>query len=199
MGINCYGWDLTLEPLRLPGQIDFIPETPITPPIIRRCLNGHPLDQGDEMCFECGAAEAVAGECAEENPQLNETVIDGWSAIDQLESHSEAFETFIVERHGHRALLTFYLPDTHPDSTIYEVLKRLPKDYVPELLAHGEWQGRRYEVTDFISQSNLLDLASTPIRSRNNSANRKIYRENLKHSYRKWTASWESSTRKHLN
>ena len=115
------------------------------------------------MCFECGAAAVVAGECAEENPQLNETVIDGWIVIDQLESHSESFESFIVERHGHRALLTFYLPDTHPDSTIYEVLKRLPKDYVPELLAHGEWQGRRYEVTDFISQSNLLDLVSTSI------------------------------------
>lgn len=160
---NCYGCDLTLEPLRLPGQIDFIPETPIIPPVIRRCLNGHALDQGDEMCFECGAAEGVAGECAEETSQLNETVIDGWAAIDQLESHRDAFETFIVERHGHRALLTFYFPDTHPDSTIYEVIKRLPKDYVPELLAHGEWQGRRYEITDFIAQSNLLDLASTPI------------------------------------
>jgi len=157
---NCYGCDLTLEPLRLPGQIDFIPETSIIPPVIRRCLNGHALDQGDEMCFECGAAEGVAGECPEESSQLNETIIDGWSAIDQLESYCEAFETFIVERHGHRALLTFYLPDNHPDSTIYEVLKRLPKDYVPELLAHGEWQGRRYEITDFISQSNLLDLAS---------------------------------------
>ena len=134
---NC-GWDLTLEPLRPPGQIDFISATPIIPSTIRRCLNGHTLNQGDEICFECGAAEAVAEECVAENHQLNETVIDGWSVIDQLESH-EAFETFIVERHGHRALLTFYLPDTHPDSTIYEVLKRLPKDYVPELLAHGDW------------------------------------------------------------
>ena len=59
---------------------------------------------------------------------------------------------------GIEPLLTLYLSDTHPDSTIYEILKRLPKDYVPELLAHGEWQGRRYEVTDLISQSNLLDL-----------------------------------------
>ena len=28
-------------------------------------------------------------------------------------------------------------------------------------LAHGEWEGRRYEVTDFISQSNYPDLIST--------------------------------------
>lgn len=161
---NC-GWDLTLEPLRLPGQIDFIPETPvvITPLTLRYCVNRHSLDEGDEMCFECGAVEAVTEACIEENFPLNETVIEGWSAIDQLESHSEAFETFIVERHGYRALLTFYLSDTHPDSTIYEVLKRLPKDYVPELLAYGEWQGRRYEIIDFIHQSNLLDLTSTLI------------------------------------
>ena len=194
---NC-GWDLTLEPLRLPGQIDFIPETPIIPPTIRHCFNGHPLDPEDEMCFECGAAEAIAGECSE-TPQLNETVIDGWSAIDQLESRSDAFETFIVERHGHRALLTFYFPDAHPDSTIYEVIKRLPKDYVPELLAHGEWQGRRYEVTDLHLSVKFIGSSIYAYRSRNHSANREIYRENLKHSYRKWAASWESSTRKHLN
>ena len=157
---NC-GWDLTLEPLRLPGQIDFIPELPIPPSAIRRCFNGHPLDQGDEMCFECGAAEAE--ESAEEQPPLNATSMDGWLVIEQLKSPYEAFENFIVERHGQRALLTFYLPDIHSDSAIYEVIKRLPKDYVPELLAHGEWQGRRYEVTDLMTQSNLLDLLSIPI------------------------------------
>lgn len=157
---NC-GWDLTQEPLKLPGQIDFIPETVINLPTTRRCLNGHTLDQGDEMCFECGAAESK--EEGSEPSQLNELVIDGWSSIDQIDSHNDAFEIFIVERHGHQALLTFYFPDTHPDSTIYEVIKRLPKDYVPELLAYGEWQGRRYEVTDFNNQSNLMDLASTPI------------------------------------
>ena len=45
---------------------------------------------------------------------------------------------------------------------IYEILKRLPKDYVPELLAHGEWQGSRYEVTDLISHP-LFDLQSASI------------------------------------
>ena len=180
----CSGWNLTQEPLQFPGQIDIIQETAIESPIetqsdlcnvllalaayhekktkTRHCQNGHPLDSADEMCFECGATVAEEG-CTTDTLEQNETIIDGWSVLDRLESHSDAFETFIVERHGHRALLTFYFPDTHPDSSIYEVIKRLPKDYVPELLAHGEWQRRRYEVTDFIAQSNLLDLTSTPI------------------------------------
>ena len=122
----------------------------------------------------------------------------GQLSID-LKVTSEAFETFIVERHGHRALLTFYLPDAHPDSAIYEVLKRLPKDYVPELLAHGEWEGRRYEVTDFISQSNLLDLPSAPIDLETIRQIVKSIGRILCYSYRKWTASWKSSTRKYLN
>ena len=62
--------------------------------------------------------------------------MDGLLLID-WKATNEPFERFIVERHGHRALLTLYLPDTHPDSAIYEIFKRLPKDYVPELLAHG--------------------------------------------------------------
>ena len=42
----------------------------------------------DEMCFECGARrEEAAGESQKQIPQLNETVIDGWTAIDRLESH----------------------------------------------------------------------------------------------------------------
>src|SRR5271167_4386487 len=78
---NC-GWDLTQEPLRLPGQIDPVQGTPAdSPPAMRRCLNGHPLDSGDEMCFECGATAAEEGACEPENPQPSETIIDGWSAI----------------------------------------------------------------------------------------------------------------------
>lgn len=160
---NC-GWNLTLEPLKLPGQIDLIQETTNVPSPSRLCLNGHPLDEGDQICFvqNCGAivAEEV---CMADNLQVNETIIDGWSVIEQLENDSEIFEIFIVERHGHRAQLTFYLPDSHTNSSIYEILKRLPKDYVPELLAQGKWEGRQYEVIDLITKPTFLDLISDPI------------------------------------
>ena len=150
------GWDLTQEPLRLPGQIDPAQEKAITTPLARFCPNGHLLDSGDEMCFQCGAT--AVEECAVENIPSKETVIDEWTVIEKLESHSQTFEKFIVERHGHRALLSLYFPNTHIGRSIYDVLTRLPKDYVLELLNHGEWQGRYYDVVDFISQTNLMDL-----------------------------------------
>ena len=154
---NCK-WDLTQEPLYFPGQIQSTQE--IVTADRRLCLNGHALADGDEMCFvsNCGAS-AVENEClVVESPHSNATVIDEWTVICKLDSHNEAFECFMVERHGYRAFLTFYHQEIHQDLSIYEILKRLPKEYVPELLAYGEWEGRQYEVTDQISKPSLLDL-----------------------------------------
>ncbi|MBA2656821.1 MAG: protein kinase [Tatlockia sp.] len=160
---NCT-WDLTQEPLILPGQTDIIKELTLASPDIRLCLNGHLLENGDELCFVplCGA-DALEIEPIEEVLKSNDMVIDGWSAIERLESHNEIFETFIVERNGHQALLTFYYPDSHPDLLTYEILKRLPKGYTPELLGYGEWKNRRYEITELISNPNLLIFLSAHI------------------------------------
>lgn len=157
-------WDLTQEPLSLPGQNNSISEVSTISPNARMCLNGHVLEDGDEMCFvqDCGAGAAEASS-VEEIPQQNATVIDEWIIIDRVEDDCDFFESFIVERHGHKALLTYYCPDAQPDVSVYEILNRLPKEYVPELLAYGEWDGRRYEVTDLIPMPNLLDLLSDPI------------------------------------
>ena len=161
---NCT-WDLTQEPLRLPGQADYTPEPLNSTTHTRLCSNGHPLDPDDEMCFKCGATAATEPTSInqEPSPQDKETVIDGWTVIDRLDTTNEPFERFIVERHGHRANLTLYFPDAHPEPGIYEILKRLPRDYVPELLAHGIWECRRYEVTDLISYPPILDLQSPSI------------------------------------
>jgi primosomal replication protein N'' len=158
---NC-GWNLTQEALCLPGQLEKVHEIVLAVPTDKRhCTNGHPLDDGDEMCLDCGAF--IAEEAIEENIQTNETIIDGWSVIERLESDSEIYEKYIVARHDYRAQLTYFCPDTHPDISIYEIIKRLPKDSVPELLAYGEWEGRRYEVTDVISQTGLLSLLSDSV------------------------------------
>lgn len=161
---NCV-WDLTQEPLRLAGQADPIPGFSNFTESLRFCVNGHPVDLDDEMCFTCGAtvAEAFYTLGQEPLPQERETIIDGWIVIDRMEATDEPFERFIVERYGHRAILTLYFPDAHPDSAIYEILKRLPRGYVPELLAQGVWECRRYEVVDHISQPNLLNLQSISI------------------------------------
>lgn len=161
---NC-AWDLTQEPLRLPGQVDPTPEISNPTSLARLCSNGHPLDPDDEMCFTCGATVATEPSVVDQAslPQDKETIIDGWTVIDSLEATNEPFESFIVERHGHRANLTLYLSDAHPEPGIYEILKRLPRDCVPELLAHGIWECRRYEVTDIIPHPHILDLQSASI------------------------------------
>ena len=160
---NCK-WDLTNEPIYIPDQIVPIEETAIASSGIRLCLNGHALDDGDEMCFVPNCGATAVEECGvAENLQVEATFIDEWSVIDRQDGDNEYFESFIVERHGYRALLNFYFPGAHPDLSIYEILNRLPKEYVPELLAHGEWEGRRYDVTDAISKPNLLDLMSRSV------------------------------------
>ncbi len=161
---NCT-WDLTQEPLRLPGQADLTPEIPNPTPHMRLCSNGHPLDPDDEMCFKCGATVEIEASAVDQEPlpQDKETVIDGWTVIDRLEAINESFESFIVERHGHRANLILYLPGEYPEPGIYEILKRLPRDYVPEFLAQGIWECRRYEVTDLILHPPILDLQSASI------------------------------------
>ncbi len=161
---NC-AWVLIQEPPRPPGQVDPTPEDSNPTEHTRLCSNGHPLDPHDEMCLKCGATVATELSIVNEEtlPQEKEAIIDGWTVIDRLETTNEPFESFIVEGHGHRALLTLYLTDTHPEPDIYEILKRLPKDHVPELLAQGVWECRRYDVTDLISHPNLLDLQSTSV------------------------------------
>ena len=46
---------------------------------------------------------------------MKQSLMDGLPLIN-WKLTNEAFESFIVERHGHRATLTLYLPDAHPDS-----------------------------------------------------------------------------------
>lgn len=154
---NC-GWDLTQESLRIPGQLDAAQESNSPSREDRYCMNTHLLEPGDEICFVCGAsvAEDISG--LEELPSVTATIIDGWLVLDRMDSHSEFYEQFIVERYGHRAQLTFYNTDFYPNTSIYDVLNRLPKDYIPQLISYGVWQCRSYDVVDLILQDNLLSL-----------------------------------------
>ncbi|RUR24703.1 AAA domain-containing protein [Legionella qingyii] len=162
---NC-GWDLTQEPLIVSNQVNLVQKSVNESVIVRFCLNGHPLDDGDELCFvpNCGATAAAAEKINEENnTQSKEIFIDGWKVTNQFENYNEILEHCIVERHGHRAQLTLYFPEMGPDLSIYEVLYKLPKNYILEVLAYGIWDGRIYEITALNSNPNLLDLLSISV------------------------------------
>jgi DNA polymerase III delta prime subunit len=153
---NC-GWDLIHTQPSQSGQHDIVEEVTSRAVLERRCENDHLLEPGDEMCFKCGAYIVEEDECLIDNNTLLEQNIDGWLVIERNQGESQFYEQYIVERHGSRGLLTYYHLDTHPEISIYEVLKRLPKNYVPELIAHGEWCSRYYEVIDITPHRNLLD------------------------------------------
>jgi primosomal replication protein N'' len=48
---------------------------------------------------------------------------------------------------GHRALLNLFPEGSAPDPAIYDVVRRLPRDHVPEIIAIGRWGERGQALT----------------------------------------------------
>ena len=59
-------------------------------------------------------------------------------------------ERFIVVHpsDGRQAVMTLYSPGSEPDPSVYDVLRVLPRDHVPEIVETGRTDGRAYEVTE---------------------------------------------------
>ena len=53
------------------------------------------------------------------------------------------------------ALLSLYREGFEPDPAVYEVLRRMPLDHIPELLATGRHEGRAYDVVELVTQGSL--------------------------------------------
>lgn len=156
-------WDIAAEQLHPSG---WRPESVVVAPIhiaetattvqALVCINGHPMAADDPLCFECGATAAPIDESA-----AKQTIIDGWLFIEQI-SHSQGKrERYLVEHQTtqQRAILTLYDANAEPDPAIYDVLKRLPHEYVPDILATGRWNDRAYEVIEYLAGRTLADLA----------------------------------------
>lgn len=133
------------------------------------CENGHPMDAGDLMCYECGAAlatvpvQAPSMEDADEISQTqpaSETLIDGWLLLRQISSTDGVRERYLAENTelGRQAVLTLYRPGAEPDPAIYDVIRRLPREHVPEILLTGRWDERAYEVAEELTGGTLADL-----------------------------------------
>ncbi|AOL08410.1 AAA domain-containing protein [Burkholderia contaminans] len=140
------------------------------------CTNGHPMNDGDLMCLECGAdpatpagtqrlgvgAEVPAGSSAEVAPPapVAETRIDGWRLLRQISSTDGVRERYVAQQDetGRQAVLTLYRPGAEPDPAVYDVVRRLPREHVPEIIATGRWDQRAYEVAEEMSGGTLADL-----------------------------------------
>jgi primosomal replication protein N'' len=162
------GWPLHDQDIL--GADEIPAPLPPAPPRRLTCENGHTLDPGDEVCVICGADPGrdmtqPGGGFGEEpqgpytpGPPAEPTVIDGWIVERRISiEEGEAFERFAVSRGagGQQALLSLYRAGAEPDPAVYGVLRRMPRDHAPELLAVGRHEGRAFDVVEFISQGSL--------------------------------------------
>lgn len=180
-GSTC-DWPLSSQPLRPEGwrPETAAPAAPVSTPA-PRCVNGHTVDPGDIMCAECGgdiadggdgagspeqidapASEpAGAGEGADEPTDvLSETVVAGWRLIRRLPTTSQVRERYEVVhgKDGREAVLTLYANGSEPDTEVYDALRAVDRDHVPEIFETGCWEDRAYEVSEDLRGGTLADL-----------------------------------------
>ncbi|MGY1457339.1 AAA domain-containing protein [Luteimonas sp. A534] len=126
-----------------------------------RCTGGHPMQPGDLMCLECGGepASPAASDAPDGAPEASETSIDGWKLLREISRTDDVRERYLAEHEdGRQAVLTLYRAGAEPDPAIYSVLRRLPREHVPELLAIGRWDDRAYEVAEELTGGTLAGL-----------------------------------------
>lgn len=170
-------WDLASEPIHESGwrPVPVVTRhSPVQAPLEngqneRRCNSGHLMTPGDLMCMECGAEPAsplpfgVAGDVPPREPDTpsdeSETRIDGWRLLREISRTDGARERYLAQHEdGRQAVLTLYRAGAEPDPAIYTVLRRLPREHVPEVIATGRWNDRAYEVAEELTGGTLAGL-----------------------------------------
>lgn len=135
-----------------------------TSPVGLVCTNGHDLEIGDFLCPVCGAEAAAGNEVTEggapATPATSETVIAGWRVLRQISSTAGRRDRYLVEEDGgeRRGILTLYHHGCEPDATVYDALRRVSLEHVPQILATGRWEDRAYEVAEELTGGTLADL-----------------------------------------
>jgi hypothetical protein len=133
------------------------------------CPNGHAVGEGDLICPVCETP--VTGTIPQPplppgtaQPDTEPTVIEGWTLNVRLQASSPVRETFtaVHESDGRHAVLTLYAEGSDPDPAVYEAIRKLPRDYVPEIFATGRWRGRAFEVAEELTGGNLSELVVSP-------------------------------------
>ena len=182
IGSHPCGWDLAGEPIHADGwrpsivrTQDDVSEAPHDTRVDALCTNGHPLEPGDLMCLQCGAEPAATGPAAippaaedateadsDSNGASGETVIDQWRLVRQISSTDGIRERYQAEhaQSGQVAVLTLYRAGAEPDPAVYDVIRRLPREHVPDIIATGRWDDRAYEVVEMLAGGSLADLGS---------------------------------------
>ncbi|SEB68573.1 Superfamily I DNA and/or RNA helicase [Pseudomonas saponiphila] len=165
------GWELSAEAIHPEGwrpqpvitaeALEPQPEVAAHGSSTLACSNGHAMADGDLMCLVCGADPLAAEQPAAATAPAadSETVIEGWRLLRQISSGGVR-ERFIAEHRetAQQAVLTLYQAGAEPDPSVYEALKRLPREHVPEIILTGRWDERAFEVAEELTGGTLAEL-----------------------------------------
>ncbi|WP_221262583.1 AAA domain-containing protein [Sphingomonas kyeonggiensis] len=172
-------WPLSSIPIRPEGWRPPVAAGPATAPPAPAapvCVNGHEVAEGDLLCATCGGdiadgaasagavtATASDGEVPDE-PAAAETTVAGWRLLRRLATTSVVRERYETVRNadGREAVLTLYSNGSEPDPEVYDALRTLDRDHVPEIFETGRWEDRAYEVSEDLRGGTLADLGLLP-------------------------------------
>lgn len=97
------GYGIALTPITAAGGQATIRPEAVAPPstiAVRLCINGHPLEEGDAVCIECGAGPAIEQEVT---ALVDDVASDVTSEPAQFLNRTPRQETPRDSRHGQRA------------------------------------------------------------------------------------------------
>src|SRR3546814_7445034 len=90
----------------------------------------------------------------------SETRIGEWRLLRRLPTTSHVRERYEASRDTdeREAIVTLYALGSEPDPDVYEILRTLDRDHVPEVLETGHYGDRAYEVTEDLRGGTFADL-----------------------------------------
>lgn len=167
-------WDLSSEPIHAKGwrpiavvsAEEIVQQaTPALPPTTH-CQYGHPMDDGDLICMVCGADAAdIATPPPAATPPTDfgtVTQIGPWKILRRINHNDSIRERYLAQHQesGQHGVLTLYAYGAEPDLAVYEVIRNLPREHVPEILETGRWNARAWQVAEEITSGSLADAAT---------------------------------------
>ncbi|WP_309547143.1 AAA domain-containing protein [Rhizobium rhizogenes] len=85
------------------------------------------------------------------------TNVSGWNIESRLPSTSAVRERFLViePEAGKRGILVLYADGSEPDPSVYDAIRNMPEDHLPQIYDVGRWNERAYEIVEEITGGNL--------------------------------------------
>ncbi|TQI77813.1 AAA domain-containing protein [Serratia fonticola] len=174
------GWDLSSEPIHAKGwrPIAIISAEDVAQEATDgvaalqervHCQNGHPMEEGDMICMVCGADAVDTATAISPLPAPPPSVdcgtatqIGHWKILRRINHNDSVRERYQVQHqeNGQHGVLTLYAYGAEPDLAVYEVIRNLPREHIPDIIETGRWNARAWQVAEEMVSGSLADAAA---------------------------------------